>query len=111
LEHYSESKKFWREPYNPPRVPPPSIPEPEQAVLEHVLESAPKEPRKVINSIDEFCEKHWLMHLGSEKVTLLEGALKEVKVKKVLDIGTYFGYSSLWFSLHFDAHVCSLDIS
>ena len=71
---YEESKKYWRVPRDPPKV---KIGSPfngiEEALLNFVLEKAEKgNPQDVINKIDEFCEKNWMMNVGPEKGKIIK---------------------------------------
>ena len=78
--------------------------------------------QRVLKAMDEFCmEKHWMMHIGPEKGTLIcneleesylrylrdmsqldagdNGRMKQVKKRSftILELGTYCGYSSILF--------------
>ena len=52
----------------------------------------------MIKKIDAFCEKNWMMNLGSEKAEIVKGAMKDRPIKTVLEIGGYCGYSALVFA-------------
>lgn len=59
---------------------------------------------RIVRSIDNFCyERHWMMHVGPDKATVLTKALEQCYVSRqeddstfvVVEIGTYCGYSLL----------------
>jgi catechol O-methyltransferase len=56
----------------------------------------------------------WMMNLGPEKRRILEKVTAEHRVRKVLEIGTYCGYSALALAhspLQPDAKIVSLEIN
>lgn len=83
---YSESKEFWREPVGAPR--PESLSDThaiEERLCEYVLSHSQKgNPQDVINKIDEFCEKNWMMNLGPEKGRIVRAQMKKHPIKRVL---------------------------
>jgi catechol O-methyltransferase len=81
------------------------------AVLQEVV-AATTRSETVIKLVDEFCmTRHWMMHIGPEKGTILDNFLKKClqtfdqsnvanEPFVVLEIGTYCGYSTIRL-LHF----------
>lgn len=75
----------------------------EQALLVYLrsLAPAPASPAEVLSEIDTFCiERHWMMHVGSEKAGILRAALAKALPGPnpgfaLLELGTYCGYSSV----------------
>lgn len=82
----------------------------------HHLQSIIQKSQLVLNNIDDFCMKrHWMMHVGNEKATILEtfisdwiGSIptktskndttmtkQQQKTLNVVELGTYCGYSSI----------------
>jgi catechol O-methyltransferase len=54
------------------------------------------DPDHVIQIIDDFCyTQSIMMNVGDEKGALLDGAIRRVQPLKVLELGTYCGYSAL----------------
>ena len=50
----------------------------------------------VIKTVDKFCwDGKWMMHIGDVKGKILDDAVKKHKPMKVLELGTYCGYSSV----------------
>ena len=65
-------------------------------LLDYVLANTkPNDPESVINGIDTFCAKNWMMNVGDQKGQILKMVFKEKKPKLILELGTYVGYSSL----------------
>ena len=96
---YSESKKYWRPPHDPPIYQWSATENREAKLLEYIQEHSEKgNPADVIKKIDAFCEKNWMMNLGSEKAEIVKGAMKDRPIKTVLEIGGYCGYSALVFA-------------
>lgn len=53
--------------------------------LEYVLKTSPAgDPQKVIDAIDSFCFKHWMMNLGPEKAKIVLKALNLTKPRVVV---------------------------
>ena len=79
----------------------------EQSLLTHVQNELASEdqqtPECVLRTIDKFCmERHWMMHCGPEKATILKDFVKHCIVATdktvpltVVELGTYCGYSSI----------------
>jgi catechol O-methyltransferase len=50
----------------------------------------------VIRVIDDFCYHHsFMMNVGDEKGEILDGAIRRVRPRRLLELGTYCGYSAL----------------
>lgn len=50
----------------------------------------------VIRVIDDFCYHHrFMMNVGDEKGAILDGAIRRVRPRRLLELGTYCGYSAL----------------
>jgi len=67
----------------------------EQA-LEYVVEHAEENnPTSVLNALDDFSEKMFLINIGSEKGAIFDQTLKEKKPKVAMELGAYCGYSAI----------------
>lgn len=75
----------------------------------------------VLRSIDEFSlQRHWMMHVGHEKGTIVEEFLNEClhanaessssKLLSLVEIGTYCGYSSILLAKTLKYLKCEFDI-
>ena len=69
----------------------------ENRLLDYVLaRSRRDDPADVIRVIDEFCYNHsFLINVGDEKGRILDAAIEEARPRRVLELGTYCGYSAL----------------
>ena len=69
----------------------------EQALAEYVLAStAPGDLDAVISAIDQFAyERAFLINVGDEKGAILDAAICAAHPARVLELGTYCGYSAL----------------
>ena len=69
----------------------------EEALAEHVTANAtPGDLDDVIRAIDEFCYgQSIMMNVGDEKGELLDDAIRRVQPRRLLELGTYCGYSAL----------------
>jgi catechol O-methyltransferase len=69
----------------------------EQALVEHVLRATARgDLGGVIDAIDEFAsQRSWLMNVGPEKGAILDTAVRRTRPRRVLELGTYCGYSAL----------------
>jgi catechol O-methyltransferase len=78
----------------------------EEALLIYVRNNAiPGDSASILRAIDTFCYKrHWMMHIGPEKCSVLEDAVKSVvdhdKGEIVTELGSYCGYSSICIAQH-----------
>ncbi len=69
----------------------------EQALAEHVLEHArPGDLDDAIRVIDDFCVTRSVMiNVGDEKGEILDAAVRRAAPERLLELGTYCGYSGL----------------
>lgn len=69
----------------------------EARLADYVIARARRgDPADVIRIIDEYCyEKSFLINVGDEKGRILDDAVAETKPARVLELGTYCGYSAL----------------
>jgi catechol O-methyltransferase len=87
----------------------------EAALAEHVTSAAPAgDLDAAINAIDEFCYgRSIMMNVGDEKGEILDAAIRRVAPRRLLELGTYCGYSALRSarSMPDDAHLYSVEFS
>lgn len=87
----------------------------EEQLLSYILEHCPKQhPQRTLESIDKYAQISWMMNLGPEKRRIMERVAEQHQLKKLLEIGTYCGYSALVLSqcaLQPDAKIISLEIN
>jgi catechol O-methyltransferase len=69
----------------------------EQALADYVVENArPGDPDDVIRAIDEFSvNRSFLINVGDEKGEILDRAVRRASPQRLLELGTYCGYSAL----------------
>ena len=69
----------------------------EEALAEHVTASArPGDLDGAIRAVDEFCYgRSIMMNVGDEKGEILDAAIRRVQPRRLLELGTYCGYSAL----------------
>ncbi len=69
----------------------------EDALAEHVTANAAKgDLDDAIRAIDEFCYgESIMMNVGDEKGELLDSAIRRTEPRRLLELGTYCGYSAL----------------
>jgi catechol O-methyltransferase len=69
----------------------------EEALAAHVAGNARRgDVDDVIRVIDDFCYHHSvMMNVGDEKGEILDGAVRRVQPRRILELGTYCGYSAL----------------
>ena len=69
----------------------------EAALAEHVVAAArPGDVDDAIRVIDDFARhRRFLINVGDEKGEILDAAVRRVRPRRVLEIGTYCGYSAL----------------
>lgn len=68
----------------------------------------------VIRVIDDFCYHHrFMMNVGDEKGEILDGAIRRVRPRRLLELGTYCGYSVLRMVrvMPSDARIYSIELS
>jgi catechol O-methyltransferase len=69
----------------------------EQALADHVLANAPEgDLDGAIGAVDEFCYGQSIMiNVGDEKGEILDAAIRRADPRRLLELGTYCGYSAL----------------
>lgn len=69
----------------------------EEALARHVLASArPGDPDDAVRAIDDFCYRQsFMMNVGDEKGEILDRAVRRAHPRRLLELGTYCGYSAL----------------
>lgn len=87
----------------------------EAAVRDYVLANARAgDPDDAITKVDEFAyEKSFLINVGDEKGELLDAAIRNCAPKRLLELGTYCGYSALRTArvMGGDAHLTSIEFN
>jgi catechol O-methyltransferase len=87
----------------------------EAALAEHVVTHArPGDVDDAIRVIDQFCRHHsYLINVGDEKGRILDGAIDRVRPRRLLELGTYCGYSALRTARQMSpgAHLYSVEFS
>ena len=69
----------------------------EEALAEYVLAHAPAgDLDAAIGAVDEFCYGHsFMINVGDEKGEILDAAIRRAEPHRLLELGTYCGYSAL----------------
>lgn len=69
----------------------------EEALRDHVLaNSRPNDLDHAIRAVDEFCYgRSFMMNVGDEKGEILDAAIRRAAPERLLELGTYCGYSAL----------------
>ena len=87
----------------------------EEALAEHVTANAPSgDLDGAIRAIDEFCYgQSIMMNVGDEKGEILDAAIRRAAPRRLLELGTYCGYSALRTAraMPEDAHLHSLEFN
>jgi catechol O-methyltransferase len=87
----------------------------EQALADYVAEHARQgDPDDVIRVIDEFCyERSFMINVGDEKGAILDRAVERAGPRRILELGTYCGYSALRMSrvMPAEARLVSIEFS
>lgn len=86
----------------------------EERLGEHVLATArPGDLADAIRAIDEFAyNTSFLINVGDEKGRILDGAVQRARPKRILELGTYCGYSALRMAQAApEAHIYSLEFN
>lgn len=87
----------------------------ETALADYVLSNArPGDVDDAIRVVDEFCySRSWMMNVGDEKGALLDDAVRHVQPNRVLELGTYCGYSALRIgrAMSEEAHLYSIEFN
>ncbi len=87
----------------------------EAALRDYVLANArPGDVDDAIRAIDEFCYgESFMMNVGDEKGALLDAAIHRARPERLLELGTYCGYSALRTvrAMTEDAHLYSIEFN
>ena len=87
----------------------------EEALAQHVASSAtPGDLDAAIRAVDEFCYgQSIMMNVGDEKGEILDAAIRRVDPRRLLELGTYCGYSALRTvrAMPSEAHLYSIEFS
>lgn len=86
----------------------------EARLAEYVLARARRgDPADAIRVIDEYCyNESFLINVGDEKGRILDAAVADAKPARILELGTYCGYSSLRMAAAApDARIFSIEFS
>ena len=69
----------------------------EEALVRYVIEQVPRgDLDGVIAAVDRFCyERSLMMNIGDEKGMILDAAIRRAKPSRLMELGTYCGYSAL----------------
>jgi catechol O-methyltransferase len=69
----------------------------EEALAQHVTSNAlPGDLDSAIAAVDEFCYgQSFMINVGDEKGELLDAAIRRAEPRRLLELGTYCGYSAL----------------
>lgn len=68
----------------------------EALLLNYVLKNAEKgNAKSVLSAMDSYAQHTWLMNIGKEKSSVLDGAVQRFDPKVALELGTYCGYSAI----------------
>jgi catechol O-methyltransferase len=84
----------------------------EERLVEYVVARARRgDPQDVIRVIDEYAyNESFLINVGDEKGAILDAAVVEARPKRILELGTYCGYSALRMAVSAPgAHVFSIE--
>ena len=87
----------------------------EAALAEHVTSNAtPGDLDDAIRAVDDFCYRQAIMmNVGDEKGELLDAAIRRAQPRRLLELGTYCGYSALRTVrvMPADAHLYSVEFN
>ncbi len=87
----------------------------EEALARHVVANARKgDLDDAIRAVDDFCyRKAIMMNVGDEKGEILDRAIVRARPRRLLELGTYCGYSALRTArvMPADAHLVSIEFS
>lgn len=68
----------------------------EALLLNYVLENAEKgNAESVLSATESYAQHTWLMNIGKQKSSVLDGAVEKFDPKVALELGTYCGYSAI----------------
>ena len=86
----------------------------EEALADFVLaESGPGDLNAAIAAVDRFCyERKVMMNVGDEKGAILDHAVRRTRPRRLLEVGTYCGYSALRMvrAMPDDAHLFCVEL-
>jgi catechol O-methyltransferase len=83
-------------------------------MLDHVKATATQnDPISILKTIDDYCWKHWMMHVGDRKGLILDNEVEKKQPLNVLELGTYCGYSAIRMAnlMPENGHIYSLEIN
>jgi catechol O-methyltransferase len=87
----------------------------EEALARHVEQNArPGDLDDAIRAVDDFCYRSaWMMNVGEEKGEILDRAIARARPRRLLELGTYCGYSALRTAraMPAGAHLTSIEFS
>ena len=86
----------------------------EEKLAQYVLANArPDDLADAIGAIDRFAyNESFLINVGDEKGQILDGAVRRARPRRILELGTYCGYSALRMALTApDAHIFSIEFN
>lgn len=87
----------------------------EEALAVYVMRHARQaDPDDAIRVIDDFCHQHsFMVNVGDEKGEILDQAVQRTRPRRLLELGTYCGYSALRMArvMPSDAHLYSIEIN
>jgi len=86
----------------------------EERLAEYVVARARRgDPQDTIRIIDEYCyHVSFLINIGDEKGRILDAAVQAAQPRRILELGTYCGYSSLRMAVAApSAHIVSIEFS
>lgn len=86
----------------------------EEKLAQHVLASTPRgDLQGVLRAIDDYGWNHsFLMNVGDEKGRILDAAVARAKPRRILELGTYVGYSALRMAAAApEAHIYCVELS
>jgi len=87
----------------------------EEALARHVTTHARAgDADDIVRAIDDFCyHQSVMMNVGDEKGEILDRAVRRVRPRRLLELGTYCGYSALRMArvMEPDARLCSIEFS
>lgn len=79
-------------------------------LVEFITKNTPaNDPKAIIDGYDKFCKDNWMMNLGDDKAKIVIDTIEKYKPKKILEVGTFCGYSSLVMAFHSKGTVHTFD--
>jgi catechol O-methyltransferase len=87
----------------------------EDALADHVIKDArPGDLDDAIGAVDEFCyRRSAMMNVGDEKGAILDRAVQQCEPHRLLELGTYCGYSAMRIvrAMPADAHLWTIEFN